>query len=74
VRKLGIDISERTVSRLLGRRHRRPPQTWRTFLADHVAALVSMDFFTFPTVTGRVLVVLVAPRAPLPAHRPLRGH
>jgi hypothetical protein len=59
LRRLGIEISERTVSRLLGRRPSRPSQTWRTFLANHVAALVSMDFFTVPTVTGRVLFVLV---------------
>src|SRR5712692_6954336 len=58
--KLGIDVSERTVSRLLRRRSRRPPsQTWRPFLANHVASLVSMDFFTVPTLTGRVLFVLV---------------
>src|SRR6267143_1627195 len=57
--KLGIAVSERTVSRLL-RRHRRPPsQTWRTFLTNHVATLVSMDFFTVLTLTGRVLFVLV---------------
>ena len=40
--KLGIAVSERTVSRLLGRRRRPPSRTWRTFLADHVASLVSM--------------------------------
>jgi putative transposase len=57
--KLGIDVSERTVSRLLRQRPRPPSQTWRTFLANHVAALVSMDFFTVPTLTGRVLFVLV---------------
>ena len=57
--KLGIAVSERTVSRLLQRRRRPPSQTWRTFLANHAAALVSMDFFTVPTVTGRVLFVLV---------------
>jgi putative transposase len=56
--KLGITVSERTVSRLL-RRPRRPSQTWRTFLTNHVATLVSMDFFTVPTLTGRVLFVLV---------------
>jgi hypothetical protein len=33
--KLGLDISERTVSRLLRRRHRPPSQTWRTFLTNH---------------------------------------
>ena len=54
-----LDVSERTISGLL-RRHRRPPsQTWRTFLTNHVASLVSMDFFTVPTLTGRVLFVLV---------------
>ncbi len=57
--KLGIEVSERTVSRLLRRRRRPPSQTWRTFLTNHVAALVSMDFFTFPTLTGRVLFVFV---------------
>jgi hypothetical protein len=57
--KLGIEVSERTVSRLLRRCRRPPSQTWRTFLTNHVAALVSMDFFTVPTFTGRVLFVLV---------------
>jgi len=57
--KLGIAVSERTVSRLLPRRRRPPSQTWRAFLANHAAALVSMDFFTVATVTGRVLFVLV---------------
>ena len=47
------------MSRLLRRRRRPPSQTWRTFLTNHVASLVSMDFFTVPTLTGRVLFVLV---------------
>jgi transposase InsO family protein len=59
LRKLGIAVAERTVSRLLGRRHRPSGQTWRTFLTNHVAAPVSMDFCTVPTVTGSVLFVLV---------------
>jgi putative transposase len=57
--KLGIEVSERTVSRLLRRRRRPPSQTWQTFLTNHVAALVPMDVFTVPTLTGRVLFVLV---------------
>ena len=57
--KLGITVSERTVSRFLRRPRRPPSQTWRTFLTNHVATLVSMDFFTVPTLTGRVLFVLV---------------
>lgn len=59
LRKLGIDIAERTVSRLIRNRHRPPSQTWRTFLTNHVTSLVSVDFFTVPTFTGRVLFVLV---------------
>src|SRR6266852_3130843 len=57
--KLGIEVSERTVSRLVRRPRRPPSQTWRTFLANHVPALGSMDFFTVPTVTGRILFVFV---------------
>jgi putative transposase len=59
LRKLGIEISERTVSRLLARLSRPPSQTWRTFLANHVSALASMDFFTVATLTGRLLFVFV---------------
>src|SRR3989442_583433 len=44
--KLGIDIAERTVSRLLPTRRSPPSQTWRTFLTNHVRDLVSIDFFT----------------------------
>src|SRR3989475_2349828 len=57
--KLGIDVAERTVSRLLPRPRRSPSQTWRTFLANHVRDLVSLDFFTVPTARLRVLFVLV---------------
>jgi putative transposase len=68
--RLGIDVAERTVSRLMPRRQRtvsrlmpnRPPepsQTWRAFLANHGRDLVSIDFFTVPTARLRVLFVLV---------------
>jgi putative transposase len=30
--KIGIDVAERTVSRLMPKRRPRPSQTWRTFL------------------------------------------
>src|SRR5918995_6483635 len=58
--KLGIEISERTVSRLMPKSRPHPAQTWRTFLANHVFDLVSIDFFTVPTARLRVLFVLVA--------------
>src|SRR5262245_50263610 len=57
--KLGIDIAERTVSRLMPKRRPRPSQTWRTFLANHVRDLVSLDVFTVPTPSLRVFFVLV---------------
>src|SRR3989475_5886812 len=57
--KLGLDVTERTVSRLLPKRRSPPSQTWRTFLANHVRDLVSIDFFTVPTARLRVLFVLV---------------
>ena len=57
--KLGIDVAERTVSRLIPKRRTPPSQTWRTFLANHVRDLVSIDFFTVPTARLRVLFVLV---------------
>jgi len=42
------------------RRHPKPSsQTWRTFLHNHVADLVSVDFFVVPTATFRVLYVFV---------------
>jgi hypothetical protein len=57
--KLGMEISERTVSRLMPK-HRKPPsQTWKAFLNNHVPGLVSVDFFTVPTASFRVLFVFV---------------
>src|SRR5713226_1986324 len=43
--------------------HAAPPevtlQTWRTFLKNHLADLVSVDFFVVPTATFRMLYVFV---------------
>jgi transposase InsO family protein len=57
--KLGIDISERSVSRLMPKVRKPPSQTWRTFLNNHIREMVSIDFLTVPTATFRVLHVLV---------------
>jgi transposase InsO family protein len=59
VLKLGIDVAERTISRLIPKRRSPPSQTWRTFLTNHVRDLVSIDFFTVPTAQLRVLFILV---------------
>ena len=57
--KLGIEVSERTVSRLMPKRSTAPSQTWRTFLDNHARDLVSIDFFTVPTARLRVLFVFI---------------
>ena len=57
--KLGLEISQATVSKYLVRRRTPPSQTWRTFLANHVGTLVSVDFFVVPTVLFKVLLVFV---------------
>src|ERR1700674_4814975 len=43
--KLGFEISERTVSRLMPKRDQKQSQAWRTFLHNHVGQLVAVDFF-----------------------------
>jgi putative transposase len=57
--KLGIDIAERTVARLMPKRKKPPSQTWRAFLDNHLLDLVSIDFLVVPTATFRVLFVLI---------------
>jgi putative transposase len=57
--KLAIHVSESSVAKYMIR-HRKPPsQTWRTFLADHVSQLASVDFFTVPTISFHVLYVFI---------------
>jgi transposase InsO family protein len=57
--KLGIGVSQATVAKYMAQ-HRPPPsQTWRTFLANHVHQIAAADFFVVPTVTYRLLFVLV---------------
>jgi putative transposase len=57
LQKLGIDVSERTVSRYLPRRRADPEkvQRWMTFLRNHAGAIAAMDLFVVPTATFRVL-------------------
>jgi transposase InsO family protein len=57
--KLGISVSQSTVATYM-RRHPRPPsQTWRTFLTNHASQIMAADFFVVPTITFRLLFVLV---------------
>jgi transposase InsO family protein len=57
--KLGIDISQATVSKYMVRQQKPPSQTWRTFLENHADCIAGIDFFTVPTATFRVLYVFI---------------
>jgi putative transposase len=57
--KLGIEVAQSTVGQYLRRPRKPPSQTWRTFLTNHMKQTASMDFFTVPTATFRVLFVFV---------------
>jgi len=59
LKMLGIAISERTVCRILRRLPRPPSQTWKTFLHNHLNQMVSVDFFSVPTVPLKVLFVFI---------------
>lgn len=57
--KLGIDVGEISVSKYLVRYRKPPSQMWRTFLKNHVNSLVSVDFFTVPTIRFQILYVVL---------------
>ena len=59
LQKLGLEISQATVSKYLVRPRTPPSQTWRTFLDNHIGSLVSVGFLTVPTVLFKVLFVFV---------------
>ena len=56
---LGIDVAKSTVERYMVKRPKPASPTWRASLANHVPCLVSIDFFTVPTVRNHVLYVFV---------------
>ena len=57
--KLGIDIGETSVGKYLVRGRKPPSQTWRSFLDNHVKTMVSVDFFTVPTIRFQGIEVVV---------------
>jgi putative transposase len=58
--KLGFDISESTVLRYMPKKAPRTTrQRWKTFLKNHSAQIVSVDFLVVPTITFKLLYVLV---------------
>jgi len=57
--KLGIDLAQTTVAKYMARHPKPPSPSWRAFLDNHFRDLVSIDFFTVPTVTFRILFVFL---------------
>src|SRR5665811_608553 len=57
--KLGLEASTATIRKYRSKSGRRPSQSWRTFLQNHAGGIAAMDFFVVPTVTERLLYVLV---------------
>jgi putative transposase len=57
--KLGIQVAKSTVEKYRVRQSTPPSPTWRAFLHNHVADLVSIDFFTVPTIRFKVLFILL---------------
>lgn len=55
--KLGLNVSERTVSRHIRRLSNtcRARKLWATFLRNHREVIAAMDFFTVPALTFGVL-------------------
>ncbi len=59
LQKLGIAVAKSTIEKYRVRPKRPASPTWRAFLNDHLSEVVALDFFTVPTVSFRVLFVLI---------------
>src|ERR1019366_7235989 len=57
--KLGIAIGETSVGKYMVHSRKPASQTWRTFLENHAPQLVSIDFFTVPSIRFQVLYVFL---------------
>ena len=57
--KRGIEVAKSTVEKYRIRANESPYPTWRAFPKSDLTDLVSIDFFTVPTINFKVLFVLV---------------
>ena len=60
--KLGIEVAQSTVAKYMANRRPGSGQTWKIFLRNHVASIGPMDFLVVPTISFRLLSVLVIVR------------
>jgi putative transposase len=56
---LGYDLCETTVAKYIVRQPGPPSQTWRTFIQNHMAEIVAIDFFTVHTAAFKTLYVFL---------------
>src|SRR2546421_649624 len=54
-----LPLAQATVAKYMTGPSTPPSQSWRTFLANHVAQIAAADFFVVPTATYRLLFVLI---------------
>jgi len=58
--KLGVEISERSVSGIIKRNNpKSPSQTWKTFIKNHMTDMVAVDFLVVPTIRFKMLFIFV---------------
>jgi hypothetical protein len=57
--KLGYDISQATVWRYIPKKNGGTSgQRWKTFLKNHASEIISIDYFSVPTINFKILHVL----------------
>ncbi len=59
LQKLSIQVSKSTVEKYRIRCQKSPSPTWKAFIDNHLKGMVSIEFFTVPTVKVKVLFVLI---------------
>src|SRR6202158_2219909 len=57
--KLGIEISQATVAKYMGRRRGTPSPTWRSFLRNQAAGIAAIDMFVVASASFRLLYVMI---------------
>ena len=62
LRLLGYEVAESTVDKYRVGKSKPRSQTWKNFLENHAGEIASIDFFTVPTITFRILFCFVVLR------------
>jgi len=57
--KLGIEISQATVTKYMVRRRGTPSPTWRSFLCNHAQDIAAIDMFVVASISFRLFYVLI---------------